>query len=385
MPETDDIHPEDSLVQHGVDSLVALDIRAWFVQELEVDMPVIKILGGAAISAHIGESMEKIPASILDISTLGTQDIIEPPKSQVVINTGGTAAPVDNTELSHRLNNLSVNVIEEGLTPGESFANTPFFSPAANTEQESASVTDLSEQLSSECGDMTESHDEIKERMSFAHTRFWFLQHALADKSTFNVALSIKLIGTLDVELLNQALRAVAQRHEAMRTRFFWSGDNDSVPMQGILSHSKINLEHRNISSETEVHDILEELRSHEWDFSNWVPFRFEVLSLSNETHWLLFGSHHITHDGVSIQLIWDDLEKAYLGQTLEPLPETSQYRTYSALQYKMHEEGQFQKDIDFYRKMIPSNVQPISLLPFSTVKSRKSQDLYRFVIPPFP
>lgn len=380
MPETDDIHPEDSLVQHGVDSLVALDIRAWFVQELEVDMPVIKILGGAAISAHIGESMEKIPASILDINTLSTQDIIEPPKSQDVV----TAASVDNTELSQRLNNLSVNVIEEGLTPGESFANTPFFSPAANTEQESASVTDLSEQLSSECGDMAESHDEIKERMSFAHTRFWFLQHALADKSTFNVALSIKLIGSLDIERLNQALRAVAQRHEAMRTRFFWSGDNDSVPMQGILSHSKINLEHRNIFSEAEVHDVLEELRSHEWDFSNWVPFRFEVLSLSNETHWLLFGSHHITHDGVSIQLIWDDLEKAYLGQTLEPLPEASQYRTYSALQYKMHEEGQFQKDIDFYRKMIPSNVQPISLLPFSMVKSRKPQDLYRFVFTPF-
>ncbi|CAJ0553155.1 Ff.00g116670.m01.CDS01 [Fusarium sp. VM40] len=373
MPETDDIHPEDSLVQHGVDSLVALDIRAWFVQELEVDMPVIKILGGAAISAHIGESMEKIPASILDISTLSTQDVIEPPKSQDMV----TAASVDKTELSQRLNNLSVNVIEEGLTPGESFANTPFFSPAANTEQESASVTDLSEQLSSECGDMAESHDEIKERMSFAHTRFWFLQHALADKSTFNVALSIKLIGTLDIERLNQALRAVAQRHEAMRTRFFWSGDNDSVPMQGILSHSKINLEHRNISSEAEVHDVLEELRSHEWDFSNWVPFRFEVLSLSNETHWLLFGSHHITHDGVSIQLIWDDLEKAYLGQTLEPLPEASQYRTYSSLQYKMHEDGQFQKDIDFYRKMIPSNVQPISLLPFSMVKSRKPQDLY--------
>jgi hybrid polyketide synthase/nonribosomal peptide synthetase ACE1 len=324
--------------------------------------------------------MEKIPASILDISTLSSENVMEPSKSQDVTDIGGTAAPVDKTELAHRLTNLSVDVIEEGLTPGDSFANTPFFSRAANTEQESASVTDLSEQLSSECGEMTQSHDEIKERMSFAHTRFWFLQHALDDKSTFNVAFSIKLIGTLDIERLNQALRAVAQRHEAMRTRFFWSGYNDSVPMQGILSHSRINLEHRKIASEAEVHDVLEELRSHEWDFRNWVPFRFEMLSLSNETYWLLFGSHHITHGGVSIQLIWDDLEKAYLGQTLEPLPEASQYRTYSALQYKMHEEGQFQKDIDFYRKMIPSNAQPIPLLPFSTVKSRKPQDSYRLL-----
>ncbi|KAM0202100.1 hypothetical protein ACHAQI_010959 [Fusarium lateritium] len=377
MPEMDDIHPEDSLVQHGVDSLVALDIRAWFVQELEVDMPVIKILGGAAISAHILESMEKIPAAILDISTLSTQDVVEPTKCQDLPVIRATAAPIDKTELAQRLTNLSVDVIEEGLTPGDSFVNTPFFSQAANTEQESTSVTDLSDHLSSEFGDMAQSQDEITERMSFAHTRFWFLQHALADKSTFNVALSIKLLGTLDIERLKQALRAVAQRHEAMRTRFFWAGDNNSVPTQGILSHSKINLEHRNIASEAEVHDVLEELRSHEWDFNNWVPFRFEVLSLSNETHWLLFGSHHITHDGVSIQLIWDDLEKAYLGQTLEPLPEASQYRTYSALQYKMHEEGQFQKDIDFYRKMTPSNVQPISLLPFSTVKSRKPQDSY--------
>ncbi|KAF5018570.1 hypothetical protein F66182_9444 [Fusarium sp. NRRL 66182] len=367
MPDTDDIHPEDSLVQHGIDSLVALDIRAWFVQELEVDMPVIKILGGTAITAHIVESMEKMPASILDISTLSTHDGVEPPKGQGLPEISVTADLVDKTELAHQLGNLSASVTE------------PSEHPSSETGEltQPQDDTDPSEDPSSECDESTPLHNEIKERMSFAHTRFWFLHHALADKSTFNVALSIKLLGTLDIERLGQALRAVAQRHEAMRTRFIWSGDDDTVPTQGILSHSKLSLEHRKISDEVEVHDALEELRSHEWDFGNWVPFRFMVLSMSDERHWILFGSHHITHDGVSIQLIWDDLEKAYRGQTLEPLPEASQYRTYSALQYKMHEEGQFQKDIDFYRKMIPPNVQPLSLLPFSILKSRKPQDSY--------
>lgn len=33
----------------GVDSLVAMDIRAWFSKEMQVDIPVLKILAGASV------------------------------------------------------------------------------------------------------------------------------------------------------------------------------------------------------------------------------------------------------------------------------------------------------------------------------------------------
>lgn len=37
-----------ALIELGVDSLVAVEIRSWFLKEVGVDMAVLKILGGAS-------------------------------------------------------------------------------------------------------------------------------------------------------------------------------------------------------------------------------------------------------------------------------------------------------------------------------------------------
>lgn len=50
-----------SLVDQGVDSLVAVDIRAWFLKELGVDVPTLKILGGGSIAEFIKTALEKMP------------------------------------------------------------------------------------------------------------------------------------------------------------------------------------------------------------------------------------------------------------------------------------------------------------------------------------
>ncbi|KAH7322503.1 equisetin synthetase [Stachybotrys elegans] len=378
MPETDEIHPSQTLVQHGVDSLVALEIRAWFVRELEVDMPVIKILGSSTIADHISDCMGKIPPSVLDVSTLSTDEAGSGDgvtASSEAIPTFNTAASdgIPQDELATKLALLSTSEMSQG----NNSENTSIFSGAVSSERESSMATSPSGNATPESKDMEYTRDEVTERMSFAHTRFWFLSHALADKSTFNVALSIKLAGRLDVDRLGQALSTVAYKQEAMRTRYFWSGENNDIPTQGIMAHSLVRLEHRLIDHEDQVQGALDELRTYEWDLGSGESFRFMLLSLSDDIHWLLFGSHHITHDGVSIQLIWDDLEKAYMGHTLEPLLESSQYRTYSAMQYRLHQEGKFKNDIDFYRKMIPPSLQPMELLPFSKVATRKPQESY--------
>ncbi|KAF5535058.1 polyketide synthase [Fusarium phyllophilum] len=46
---TQDISNEVALVQVGVDSLSAVEIRSWFAKEVGVDVPVLKILNGASI------------------------------------------------------------------------------------------------------------------------------------------------------------------------------------------------------------------------------------------------------------------------------------------------------------------------------------------------
>jgi aryl carrier-like protein len=45
----DSVRDDTDLVGIGIDSLMASDLRSWFLVELEVDVPVLKILGGSTV------------------------------------------------------------------------------------------------------------------------------------------------------------------------------------------------------------------------------------------------------------------------------------------------------------------------------------------------
>ena len=53
------------LLELGIDSLVAVDIRAWFVTELRVDMPILKILGGSTIIDLVNDAVIRLPEILL--------------------------------------------------------------------------------------------------------------------------------------------------------------------------------------------------------------------------------------------------------------------------------------------------------------------------------
>ncbi len=48
----------------GIDSLVAIEIRAWFQKEMDVDLPILKILGGATIAELVASAADTIPSAL---------------------------------------------------------------------------------------------------------------------------------------------------------------------------------------------------------------------------------------------------------------------------------------------------------------------------------
>jgi hybrid polyketide synthase/nonribosomal peptide synthetase ACE1 len=65
LSSDDSIDGNTPLIDLGLDSLVAVDIRTWFLQELKIDLPVLKILGGASAVELVSLAVEKLPQEIL--------------------------------------------------------------------------------------------------------------------------------------------------------------------------------------------------------------------------------------------------------------------------------------------------------------------------------
>ncbi|KAG9600419.1 hypothetical protein KCU77_g3232, partial [Aureobasidium melanogenum] len=52
------VTPEIGLTELGIDSLIAVESRSWFQSELDLDMPVLKILSGASIEKMVEDAFE---------------------------------------------------------------------------------------------------------------------------------------------------------------------------------------------------------------------------------------------------------------------------------------------------------------------------------------
>lgn len=67
-----DFRAEAALIEIGVDSLVAVEIRSWFLKEASVDVAVLKILGGASTMELCKHAVEQMPKEML--RSVGTAD-----------------------------------------------------------------------------------------------------------------------------------------------------------------------------------------------------------------------------------------------------------------------------------------------------------------------
>ncbi|PWY77825.1 hypothetical protein BO83DRAFT_406874 [Aspergillus eucalypticola CBS 122712] len=357
-----------SLVAQGIDSLVAIDIREWFDRELEIDMPVIKILGGSSIVTLIKGCLQDIPETVVDIRNLSNED-------QSV--GGKPAAPAAVTSVVESAIPLSESKDLISSSSDSESVDTSSHYGTSDTEPEEESTCEPSIDLDLRQSTIQSATEKVVP-MSFGQARFWFMQHALQDPSALNMGRCWHIEGVLDLPRLRKAVITVADRHEAMRTRFFWGGEDHDVPMQGILSRSIVQLETKRITNKEEVNRELDAMRHHAYDLGDWQLVRTRLLTLSNREHYMIIGNHPITFDDSSASLLLDEMNQAYLGQSLPSLPQEAQYSFFAEAQFRDYKEGRFQKHIDYFKALIKEENHPLELFAFSKAPARPVQTQYR-------
>lgn len=88
---------EQGLDELGVDSLVAVDLRSWFLKELGVDMPVLKILNSASVKELLEAGQDLLPASMVPKLNKnapdGSASALNPPRVPVAASTAAPYVP----------------------------------------------------------------------------------------------------------------------------------------------------------------------------------------------------------------------------------------------------------------------------------------------------
>ncbi|MFG6459710.1 non-ribosomal peptide synthetase [Roseateles sp. BYS96W] len=157
-------------------------------------------------------------------------------------------------------------------------------------------------------------------RASFAQHRMWFMEQSVPGTDRYHVALAWRLSGALDVPRLQEALRRVCQRHDALRTSY---REQDGELQQQV--HGEMPLDFSCVdtaeqaSPEEAAHGLLQRQLTHPFDLSTDAPLRACLVHLGPQRHLLQLVIHHIACDGWSVGLIVDEISALYAGRELPP------------------------------------------------------------------
>ncbi|MFC4046555.1 amino acid adenylation domain-containing protein, partial [Dactylosporangium siamense] len=165
--------------------------------------------------------------------------------------------------------------------------------------------------------------------LSFAQRRLWFLHRLEPDSAEYNVSMTIRWPGDLDVDALAVALAALVDRHEMLRTRLV--DDNDGVPWQVIdPAPERFALPVVDLPADG-VEAWLAADRQAPFDLAAGPLIRATVLRLAAGEHVLALAMHHIVSDEWSAVVLRRELAALYAGEVLAELP--VQYADFAAWQ----------------------------------------------------
>jgi amino acid adenylation domain-containing protein len=196
--------------------------------------------------------------------------------------------------------------------------------------------------------------------LSFAQQRLWFLEQLYPGTPLHNISRLLRLTGTLDLAVLQQALDAIVARHETLRTTIVTT---NGTPLQVVAAGASAQIEITDLRGladperEAEARRLMSGETRRPFDLDRGPLFRAHVVRLGPEEHLLLLAMHHIVSDGWSLGVFSRELTafyEAFATGVPAVLPELPiQYADYAVWQRDRLQGERLERELAYWRKQL--------------------------------
>ena len=330
------IKPSVRTDELGLDSLVAVRIRSWFLNHFQVNIAALKILKGVALQELISQAVDTTPREL-------TPQLL--PNDQAIA--------MSNEDVKESSPSSDIGSVD---TP-------PSSASSVNTDREI--TTKPSQEFDAQ-------YSMIKSgQLSFSQSMFMFVHELLDDKTTLNNSVLLHLQGQIQVAELARAVRLVGERHEALRTCIF---SREGELAQGVVEKSLLTLEHKRIKNKEELFHEYEAIKRFIFDLCQGSSMRIVLLSYSPGDHYLIICLHHAMYDRASVDVLMGDIEQAYNGIKFTSSP--LQHLEHSIKQREQYANGEWKQAIEFWRCKLATIPE---VLPLTRSRTHKRRPLERY------
>jgi Condensation domain len=224
---------------------------------------------------------------------------------------------------------------------------------------------------------------------SFAQEGLWFLYQLEPESPAYNVTVTVRLEGLLDVSVLERSLSEVVKRHESLRTTF----REDSgrlvqivAPPQAFLPLSVVELTALpRAQREAEAARLAFQDSQRPFELTTESLIRAVILRLDEEEHVAILAMHHIISDAWSLSLLIQEIATFYESFSKglpAPLPELSiQFADYACWQREQLQGQALESQLAYWMNQL-RDLPPILDLPAGRqrLQNPSSQGARRFI-----
>jgi hybrid polyketide synthase/nonribosomal peptide synthetase ACE1 len=297
------------LIDQGVDSLSAVTISSWFTKSLGVEVPLLRILGGASIN-----------------------DLIE----EVVPRLAAEAIPL---------------VASDGLAPTVSVESAAQQSSATSSSNDASDSAPNSQNYDTQ---PTTSDDESEEDttrevpLSLIQEYSWKQQQLPLSSETFNSTIGMYMKGPINLDRLGWAFDRVLQRHDAFRTSFHSKDGNTGSPLATVLPSTRAKFEAIAVANREAADQGFRDLEKFKFDLEGGLTIKIVCFHWSPTDCLLIIAYHRLVGDGWTTEHLFVEASQLYSGARLERAPK---YSNYALRQREALSTGAFEEDLNFWKQ----------------------------------
>jgi amino acid adenylation domain-containing protein/non-ribosomal peptide synthase protein (TIGR01720 family) len=205
--------------------------------------------------------------------------------------------------------------------------------------------------------------------LSFAQQRLWFLYQMEGKSAAYNIPSCRRLVGKLDVDILERSLNLIVHRHESLRTNFAVKGAAAEQIIAGKRHVSVPETDLRDLdkdAQEAETQRHIEAETGHCFELESEPLVRLALIRLSAQEYILTLVMHHIVSDGWSLEIFVRELVSAYRSLAAQNVPELVemdiQYADFAIWQRRWFDEGGMSRQLDSWRQRLADVPQLLEL-----------------------
>ncbi|WP_422404062.1 amino acid adenylation domain-containing protein, partial [Pseudomonas sp. GZD-209] len=202
--------------------------------------------------------------------------------------------------------------------------------------------------------------------LSFAQQRQWFIWQMEPQGAAYNLPVTLRLQGPLDVAALQRSVEALLTRHESLRTLF---SEDSQGASQRLREAERLAIDVVQATAGDQPGQIkafVEQEGLRPFDLREGPLLRLKLLRLGADDHVLAMTLHHIVSDGWSMQVMVDELVQGYAAFSLGREPAFAelpiQYADYALWQRAWMEAGEQARQLGYWTARLRADQPPLEL-----------------------